>query len=51
MQNFILEDFFSSVLSQFTKYHTSGNLNFNNLGILTSLKFRILMEKNTSNFS
>jgi len=33
-------------LSQFRKYHPSGNLKFNNLGIFQSLKFRILMEKN-----
>jgi len=47
----ILEDLFSSVLSQFKKYHPSGNLKFNNLGIYKSLKFRISMEKNPSNFS
>jgi len=29
----ILEVFFSSVLSQFKKYHPSGNPKFNNLGI------------------
>jgi len=45
----ILQDLFSLVLSQFKKYHPSGNLKFYSLGILQSLKFRIL--KNTSNFS
>jgi len=39
----ILEDLFSSVLSQFKKYYTSGNLKLVNVGILKSLKFRILM--------
>jgi len=33
------------VLSQFKKYHPSGNLKFNNLSTSQSLKFRILMEK------
>jgi len=47
----IFEDLFSSVLSQFKKYHPSGNLQFYNLGILKSLKLRILMEKNPFNFS
>jgi len=47
----ILEDLLSSVLSQFKKYHLSGNLKFNNLGIFQSLKFRILMGKNPSTFS
>jgi len=37
--------FFSLVLSQFKKYHHSGNLKFNYLGIYQSLKLRILMEK------
>jgi len=41
-----LEDLFSSVLSQLKKYHPSGNIKCNNLGIFQSLKFRILMEKN-----
>jgi len=41
----ILEDLFSSVLSQFKKYHPSGNLKFNYLGIFQSLIFHILMEK------
>jgi len=41
----IFEDLFSAVLSQFKKYHTSGNLKFYNLGIFQSLKLRILMEK------
>jgi len=40
-----LEDLFSSVLSQFKKYHPSGNRKFNNLGIFQSLKLRNLMGK------
>jgi len=32
----ILEDLSSSVLLQFEKYHPSGNLKFNNLGIFQS---------------
>jgi len=35
--------FFSSVLSQFKKYHSSENLKFNYLGISQSLKLRFLM--------
>jgi len=42
---FILEDFFRSVLSQFKKYHPSGNLKFNNLRIFQSLKLRNLIGK------
>jgi len=41
----ILEDLFSSVLSQFKKYHPSGNLKLNYLRIFQSLKLRILMKK------
>jgi len=41
----ILKDLFSLVLSQFKKYHPSGSLKFNNLGIFQSLKLRFLMEK------
>jgi len=41
----ILEDLFTSVLSQFKKYHPSGNLKFNYLGIFQSSKLRIVMEK------
>jgi len=41
----ILEDLFSSVLSQFKKYHLSVNLKLNNLGIFQSLKLRNLREK------
>jgi len=40
-----LEDLFSSVLSQSKKYHPSGNLKFNYLGILQRLKLRILVGK------
>jgi len=40
-----IEDLFSSVLSQFKKYHPSGNLKFDYLGIFQSLKLRILMGK------
>jgi len=32
-------------LSQFKKYHPSGNLKFYNLGILKRLKLRILVNK------
>jgi len=35
----------SSVLAQFKKYHPSGNLKYNNLGIFQSLKLRNLMLK------
>jgi len=41
----ILEDLFSSALSQFKKYHPSGNLKLIYLGIFQTVKFRILMEK------
>jgi len=37
-EKFILEEFFSAVLSQFEKYHLSGKLKFNYLGIYQSLK-------------
>jgi len=43
-----LKDLFSSLLSKFKKYHPSGNLKFNNLGIFHSLNFN---GKNPSNFS
>jgi len=39
----IFEDVFSSGLSQFKKYHHSGNLKYNNLGIFRSFKLRNLM--------
>jgi len=41
----IFEDLFSSVSSQFKKYHPCENLKFYNLGILKSLKLRILVKK------
>jgi len=41
----ILEDLFSSLLSQSKKYHPSGNLKFNYLGIFQGLKLLILMGK------
>jgi len=41
----ILEDLFSSVLTQFKKYHPLGNLKCNYLGIFQSFKMRISMEK------
>jgi len=48
----ILEDFFSSVLSQFKKYRPPGNLKFSYLGIFQSLKLRISMgKKNPFNVS
>jgi len=37
-EKIILEDLISSVLSQFEKYHPSGNLKFNYLGIFPKLK-------------
>jgi len=43
-EKFIVEDLYSSALLQFKKYHPSGNLKFNNLGISQSLKLRILAE-------
>jgi len=39
------EGLFSSVLSQYKKYHPSGNPKFNNLGIFQSSKLRIFIEK------
>jgi len=44
-KKYILEDLFSSVLSQLKKYPPSGNLKCNYLGIFQSLKLHILMEK------
>jgi len=41
----MLEDLFSSVLSQLGKHHPSGNLKSNNLDFFQSLKLRILIEK------
>jgi len=41
----IFEDLFSSVLSQFKKYHPSENLKLYNLGNLKSLKMRNLVKK------
>jgi len=41
----ILGDLSSSVLSQFKKYHPSGNLKFNYLGIFQNFKLRILMKQ------
>ena len=45
-----LEDLLSSVLSQFKKYHPSGNLKFIILGIFQGLKFRILMGEKSLQF-
>ena len=50
-ENFILENLKSSVLSQFKKYHSSGNLKCNNLSIFQNLKLRIYSGKNPSDFS
>jgi len=47
----ILEDLFSSVLSQFKKYCPSRNLKYNHLSSFQNLKLRILMEKTPSSFS
>jgi len=41
----ILENLFTSAMSQFKKYYPSGNLKFYYLGIFESSKLRILMEK------
>jgi len=41
----ILDDLFSSVLSQFDKYHPSRNLKFIDSGIFQSLKFYVFMGK------
>jgi len=50
-EKFILEDLFSSVLSQYKKYHPSGNLKFYNLDIFKKLKIAYFSEKNPFNFS
>jgi len=44
-EKFILEDLFSSILSQSKNYNPSRNLKFNYSGIFQSLKLRILMGK------
>jgi len=44
-EKYILEDVLSSVLPYLKKYHPSGNLKFNNLGVLQSLKLRIFVGK------
>ena len=44
-QKFILEDLFSSALSQSKIYHPSGNLKFNYLATYQSLKLRFIVEK------
>jgi len=41
----ILEDLLSSALSQLKKYHLSGNLKFDYLGIFQSFKLRISIGK------
>jgi len=47
----ILEDLFSSVLSQIEKYHPPGKMKFNYLGIFQSFKLRISMGGKPFNFS
>jgi len=42
---------FSVHIVSILKYHPSGNLKFYNLRISKSLKLRILVKKNPSNFS
>jgi len=42
-EKYILEDLFSSALPRFKKYHPSGNLKFNNLGVFQILKLHILV--------
>jgi len=44
-ETFILEDLFISVLSELKKYHPTGNLKFNNLGIFQRPKLRNIREK------
>jgi len=44
-RNIYFRGSFSSVLSQLKKYHPSGNLKFNNLGLFQSLKFSIFLGK------
>jgi len=46
----ILEDLFSSVLSQFKKHQPSGNLKFNNVSIFRNFKLLILMGKKSFQF-
>jgi len=43
--NFVLEDRYSSVLSQLKKEKNSESLKFNNFDFFKSLKLRILVEK------
>jgi len=38
----IIDDLFSLALSHFKKYHPSGNLKFDNLGIFQCLKLRLM---------
>jgi len=47
----ILKDLFSSVLSQFKKYHAPGKLKFSYLGHSPKLKIAYFNEKNTFNYS
>jgi len=47
----LLKDLFSSVQSQSKKYHPSGNLKFNNLGIFPNLEVACFNRKNPFNFS
>jgi len=49
-ENFIFEDLFSSVLSQFKKYRLSGNLKIDNFGVFRSF-ISYFNGKNPSNFS
>jgi len=46
----ILENLFSSVLSEFKKYYPPGNLKFNYSGIFQSLKLRFFTEKKSFQF-
>jgi len=46
----ILENLFISVLSHFKKYHPSGNMKFNNLGIFSKLKTSYFNGKKSSIF-
>jgi len=50
-QKYFRGSFQFSILSQSKKYRHFGDLKFNNLGIFQSLKLRISMGKNPSDFS
>jgi len=51
LEKSVLEDLFSSVLSQFKKYHSSENLKLNNVGIFPKLKIAYFNGKISFNSS